>query len=108
MGLCVSRGHVPKAHTLCQDSVGPSLTAALQRPADGYGQNFKFLLTWYQEYHFYSHVAWEQMYFKGLWETFMSGDNIPIILIIIACHCLENASFIVLPLLEMSIKQLTA
>lgn len=38
----------------------------------------------------------------------MSGDNIPIILIIIACHCLENASFIVLPLLEMSITLLTA
>lgn len=38
----------------------------------------------------------------------MSGDNIPIILIIIACYCLESASSIVLLLLEMSIKQLAA
>jgi len=38
----------------------------------------------------------------------MSGGNIPIILIIAACHCLENASFIVLPLLEMGTEQLTA
>lgn len=38
----------------------------------------------------------------------MSDGNIPIILIIIARHCLENASFIVLPLLEMNRKQLTA
>lgn len=45
---------------------------------------------------------------KGLLETFMAGDNIPIILITVAPHCLENASFIVLPLLEMCIKQLEA
>lgn len=38
----------------------------------------------------------------------MAGDNIPIILITVAPHCLENASFIVLPLLEMCIKQLEA
>lgn len=59
--VCVCRGHVPKAHTLCHDSAEPSLTPALQRPADGCGQNFKFLLTWCQKYHFYSHVVWEQM-----------------------------------------------
>lgn len=38
----------------------------------------------------------------------MPGDNIPIILITVAPCCLENASFIVLPLLEMCIKQLEA
>lgn len=48
------------------------------------------------------------MQFKGLQETFMSGGNVPIILIISAYHCIENASFIVLPLSEIGIKQLTA
>lgn len=38
----------------------------------------------------------------------MSGDNVPVILIIIACPYLENGSFTVLTVLEVDIKQLTA
>lgn len=88
---------------------GPPSHSALQCPADGCEQNFNFLLTWYQKYYFHSDVKSEnRCNLKDSRKPFMSGDNIPIILIIIACRCLANASFIVLPLLEMGIKQLTA